>query len=353
MPQAAWAQPSPSCRRIQAQAARINNVRDSAAQVLSRTEIPFMSSSANSPKGRLRWSKSSILVFAFLAITILPAFIAFAMTPQDARVVTSVQGWNGCVHTVRRGENLFRIGARYGVTYNYLAQMNGIYNPNYIWAGQVISVPCGPVEPIPYDQYHPSGKVYPPYQCPWCQPFNKPDNCGNTVQYTVQPGDNLFRIAVNSGSTIQWIRTDNNLWGKVLRPGVTLNVPCQGYVKYGSNVFTPTPGGSGIITATPPVITIVPPTVIPSRVRMSNGAFRPTKLTVNVGTTVTWVNNDSVDGDQYSVTSGIGGQPNGMFDSGLIQPAGEFRFTFTTPGNYAYYSTTNPTGMTGEIIVNP
>jgi plastocyanin/LysM repeat protein len=309
-----------------------------------------MSTAPPSQKRRLPWNKTTLVVFAFLTLTILPAFIAFAMTPQDAQVVTSVQGWNGCAYTVRRGENLFRIGVRYGVTYQYLAQLNGIYNPNYVWAGQVISVPCGDVPPIPYNQYsYSSGSKYPPYQCPWCQPFTKPDNCGNTIQYTVAAGDNLFRIAVNNGSTIQWIRTDNNLWGKVLRPGVTLQVPCQGYVKYGPNIFTPTPGGGGIITATP----ITPPTVQPSRVRMSGGLFRPASLAVRVGTTVTWVNNEQAGGDAYSVTSGVGGTPNGLFDSGLIQPGGTFQFTFTTPGNYGYYSITNPTGMTGEIIVNP
>jgi len=309
-----------------------------------------MSTAPNSNPRRLPWSKTTIAVVVFLAVTILPAFIAFAMTPQDAQVVTSVQGWNGCAYTVRRGENLFRIGARYGVTYQYLAQLNGIYNPNYIWADQVISVPCGPVPPVPYYPHgRPSGQVYPPYQCPWCQPFLKPDNCGNTIQHTVQPGDNLFRIAVNNGSTIQWIRTDNNLWGKVLRPGVTLNVPCQGYVKYGPNIFTPTPGTPTIITATP----LAPPTVAPSRVRMSGGQFRPTPLTVRVGTTVTWVNNEPAGGNAYSVTSGVGGTPTGLFDSGLLQPGATFQFTFTTPGTYAYYSTTNPTGMTGQINVNP
>lgn len=319
-------------------------------------------SAPSSKKGRLPWSKTSIVIFAFLAITILPAFIAFALTPQDARVVKSVQAWNGCVYTVRRGENLYRIGARYGVTYQYLAQLNGIYNPNYVWAGEVLSVPCGPVAP-------PGGPYYRPanpndranWPCPWsgaetwswCQPLEIPTDCPNPVSYTVMAGDNLFRIAVNNGSTIPWIRTQNNLWGKVLRPNMVVQVPCPGRVTYGPNVWTPTPG-SGIITATPlPPITVLPPTAIPSRVRMNGGQFRPQSLTVKVGTTVTWVNNEAPDGSAYSVTSGVGGNPTGLFDSGLIQPGGTFIFTFTTPGNYGYYSTTNPTGMTGEIIVNP
>lgn len=309
-------------------------------------------------------SKTTLVVFAFLAITILPAFVAFALTPEDARVVTSVQGWNGCVYTVRRGENLFRIGVRYGVSYQYLAQLNDIYNPNYVWAGQTLVVPCGAVP------YSTSGQFYRPapasdpstWPCPWrgaetwswCQPAEIPADCTQSVQYTVQQGDNLFRIAVNNGSTIPWIRTQNGLWGKVLQPGVTLTVPCYMRVTYGPNVWTPTPGGDGIITATPPpIITAAPPSPVQSRVRMTQGQFRPQTLTVRAGTTVTWVNNEGAGGESYSVTSGVGGAPNGLFDSGLIQPGGTFIFTFTTPGNYGYYSITNPTGMTGEIIVNP
>jgi plastocyanin len=232
------------------------------------------------------------------------------------------------------------------VSYQYLAQLNGIYNPNYIVVGQTISVPCGPV---PYPNYRPSyGTGYPPYQCPWCKPFQKPDNCGATVQYTVQPGDNLFRIAVNNGSTIQWIRTDNDLWGKVLRPGMTLNVPCQNYVHYGSNVLTPGATGQTIVTETPL------PTAVPSdRIRMRNGQFNPAQKTVKVGSTVTWFNAEPAGGPAYDINSGQPGQPDGNFTSGgLVQPGGQFQFTFTTAGSYPYFSTTNPT-MTGEIIVQP
>ncbi len=318
-----------------------------------------MSAAPNPPRSKLPWKGSTFVIFAFLVVTILPAFVAFALTPPDAQVITNVQGWNGCAYTVRRGDNLFRIGARYGVTYQYLAQLNGIYNSNYIWAGQVISVPCGAVPYPDYPVYPQHNRpaprpVYPPYQCPWCQPFEIPENCGPTIQYQVQPGDNLFRIAVNNGSTIQWIRTENDLWGKVLRPGVTLNVPCQGYVEYGPNVWTPTPSGGGIITATPP---INPPTVVPTvvpndRIRMNGGQFRPPQRTVRAGTTVTWVNNEQAGGPVYTVTSGQPGQPNGVFNSGNIVPGGTFQFTFTVPGNYSYYSETDP-NMVGEIVVEP
>ena len=47
------------------------------------------------------------------------------------------------MHVVRRGQNLSMIARSYGTSVWVLAQMNGIRNPNYIWAGQRLCVPCG------------------------------------------------------------------------------------------------------------------------------------------------------------------------------------------------------------------
>jgi plastocyanin/LysM repeat protein len=307
----------------------------------------------SAPRGRMPWRVTSLVVIAFFVITLVPPFVAFVLTPADAQVVQSVQGWSGCSYYVRRGDDLFRIGLRHGVSYHYLAQINGIYNPNYIVAGQIISVPCGGGDsyypPYKYKPSYPPKKVYPPYECPWCQPFDIPVGCAQPISYTVQPGDNLFRIAVYNGSTIQWIRTQNDMWGKVLRPGMVLQIPCPGYAPY-PNIVTPTPG-SGIITATPNPPP--PPTQAGSRVRMQASEYNPPVLEVRVGTTVTWVNREQTGGEAYSVTSGTNGQANGFFASGLIPPGGTFTFTFTEVGSYEYFSDTNPLGMQGTVNVTP
>ncbi len=44
-------------------------------------------------------------------------------------------------HTVQRGENLFRIGRRYGVPYQEIAAANGITNPRRIQVGLVLRIP--------------------------------------------------------------------------------------------------------------------------------------------------------------------------------------------------------------------
>lgn len=44
-------------------------------------------------------------------------------------------------HTVRYGDTLLGIGRYYGVSAWAIARANGIYNMNYIYAGQVLQIP--------------------------------------------------------------------------------------------------------------------------------------------------------------------------------------------------------------------
>ncbi len=46
------------------------------------------------------------------------------------------------VHVVQAGENLFRIGLRYGFTFTELASYNGIANPHRLDVGQQIRIPA-------------------------------------------------------------------------------------------------------------------------------------------------------------------------------------------------------------------
>ncbi|MDY4025701.1 MAG: LysM domain-containing protein, partial [Enterococcus avium] len=43
-------------------------------------------------------------------------------------------------HIVRSGETLSGIATKYGTTYQALASLNGLANPNYIYAGQQLKV---------------------------------------------------------------------------------------------------------------------------------------------------------------------------------------------------------------------
>jgi len=71
-------------------------------------------------------------------------------------------------------------------------------------------------------------------------------------------------------------------------------------------------------------------------------AFGPASLTVSVGDTVTWTNNDAV---AHTVTA-----TGGAFDSGTVSPGDTFTFTFTTAGSFEYVCSFHP-NMTGTIVV--
>jgi len=73
------------------------------------------------------------IVFVILAISVLLAFPLAAALAQS-----------GCAarHTVQFGENLFRIGLKYGLAWTVLQSANGLTNPNHIFVGQVLCIPA-------------------------------------------------------------------------------------------------------------------------------------------------------------------------------------------------------------------
>jgi LysM repeat protein len=44
-------------------------------------------------------------------------------------------------HVVQQGENLFRIALQYNMSWEELAEYNGITNPDSIYPGQVLRIP--------------------------------------------------------------------------------------------------------------------------------------------------------------------------------------------------------------------
>ena len=81
----------------------------------------------------------------------------------------------------------------------------------------------------------------------------------------------------------------------------------------------------------------------------STEPYNPSPLSVPVGTTVTWINNDNTG---HTVTEGNPSSntpPNG-FDSGILAPGKTFTHTFDKPGTIQYYCTLHPT-MMGEVVV--
>ncbi len=109
----------------------------------------------------------------------------------------ALNGGCGLIHTVVRGENLFRIALHYNTTVAKLQADNGIYNPNFIYAGQQLCI-IGVVSNPP-----PAGTAY-------------------VVQY----GDTLGRIAQRFGVNMWVLARVNNIVNlNLIYAGQRLTIP--------------------------------------------------------------------------------------------------------------------------------
>lgn len=106
-------------------------------------------------------------------------------------------------HTVAPGENLFRIGLKYGMSWVTLAIYNNIPNPNLVYVGQVIRIPGGQAPPT---QTAPEGATY--------------------TNYVVKRGDTLFKISRAFGVSPEEIVKANGLVNpNLIYAGSVLKIP--------------------------------------------------------------------------------------------------------------------------------
>ncbi|PNZ30465.1 N-acetylmuramoyl-L-alanine amidase [Staphylococcus rostri] len=113
----------------------------------------------------------------------------------------------GSTYTVRSGDSLAAIAARYGTTYQNIMRLNGLNN-FLIYPGQQLKV-SGTAAASQTTQS--TGRV-------------TTGNAGNGAYYTVQPGDSLALIASKYGTTYQNIMNLNGLNGFLIHPGQKLKV---------------------------------------------------------------------------------------------------------------------------------
>lgn len=101
------------------------------------------------------------------------------------------------------------------------------------------------------------------------------------------------------------------------------SVLIAGCTQYTSNP-TPTPTGTNAVS-------------------IKGFAFNPSSLTVSVGTTVTWTNDDSV---AHTVTSDSGSE----LTSAQIAPGQSYSHTFSTAGTFSYHCAIHPS-MKAQVVV--
>ncbi len=130
-----------------------------------------------------------------LAVLVIGGLLLSA-TPALAAPPAAAAAFPGCTqfYRVQHGDNLYRIALRFDVSVYQLMVLNGIRNPNVLFAGQTL---CVKIKPIPLGFF-----------------------------YRVKQGDTLFSIAQRNGVSVWLLATVNRLPNpNVIYVGMLLFIP--------------------------------------------------------------------------------------------------------------------------------
>ncbi len=143
----------------------------------------------------------------------------------------------GATYGVRSGDTLVLISVRFNVTMAAIMAANNIFNPNIIYVGQVLTIPGA------------SGGTPPPATPPPTSPpptATPPPSSGTT--YVVRAGDTLWGISIRFGTTVAALKAANGLTSNIIYVGQVLVIPGAG----GTPAPTTTPAPTATPTGTPP-----------------------------------------------------------------------------------------------------
>ena len=129
----------------------------------------------------------------YLVVTVFAVVAMLLVAAPASASPASHAGGSGCeqFYTIRRGDTLYRIATRFGTSTWALANLNGIHNPNRIYAGQTICVRAG--HGWHDGDHHHGGKP-------------------GWFKYTIRRGDTLFSIARWYGTSVAELARINHIW---------------------------------------------------------------------------------------------------------------------------------------------
>lgn len=110
-------------------------------------------------------------------------------------------------HTIRPGETLRSIAQFYGVTVQGLVALNQIANPDTIYVGQVLKIRAGGLEQTTVEPTSQPEPIQPSVTPPEAQTVA----ASSSVLHVVQRGETLFRIATQYGLTVNELARANSI----------------------------------------------------------------------------------------------------------------------------------------------
>ena len=132
--------------------------------------------------------------YVFQGFIYLP--ISFDEETTKKETTTKETTTKETIYTVKSGDTLAKIAAKYNTTYQKLAEYNGISNPNLIYVGQKIKIPSA-------------------------------SNSVAYTVYTVKSGDTLAKIAAKYGVSLDAVKKANPQIKNynLIYPGDKINIP--------------------------------------------------------------------------------------------------------------------------------
>ena len=133
---------------------------------------------------------------------------------------------NPSTYKVVSGDTLNAIAGKFGVSVTSLQTLNNISDPRLLRIGQVLQIPGVTPSPTPTASQTAAPSPSPtPTPTPTATPTPAPPKA-DTVSYTVQSGDTLYRIAAKFGVSVSLIQSANNISNAAyIRVGQKLIIP--------------------------------------------------------------------------------------------------------------------------------
>jgi LysM repeat protein len=138
---------------------------------------------------------------------LLISVVVLAVLLAGAALAQAQSGTGQVKHTVQAGETLYRIALKYGKTVDAVAQANNITNPNLIYVGQELTIPgatTATATPVP------TGTQVGVTPVPVTATATPVPTGGETI-HIVQPGENLFRIALQYNLSASYVAAYNGI----------------------------------------------------------------------------------------------------------------------------------------------